>query len=185
MNSMIVLAHPSRESLNYSLYQGLCNKIQRQDLFPHDLYREDFPCILPVEEIQRGISTDDLIGQHQRELIQSDRIILLYPDWWSMPPAILKGWLDRVLTAEVAYSWQGEEFMEKNKNPLLKGKKIHIIVTADGALDFYWLKKLWGEKIWGYCGAEAKLYLFDNLKDQPYKSVQKQMQAILSGLLVE
>jgi NAD(P)H dehydrogenase (quinone) len=37
------------------------------------------------------------------EIAVADGIIIVHPNWWGMPPAILKGWIDRVLRPEVAY----------------------------------------------------------------------------------
>jgi len=35
----------------------------------------------------------------------ADGIVFVHPDWWGMPPAILKGWIDRVLRSGVTYQF--------------------------------------------------------------------------------
>jgi putative NADPH-quinone reductase len=60
----------------------------------HDLYAEGF------EPVRGG---DALVGQHRAELAAADLVVICHPNWWSMPPAMLKGWIDRVFVPDVAY----------------------------------------------------------------------------------
>ena len=46
---------------------------------------------------------DELLAAHQREIREADGIIVIHPNWWGQPPAIMKGWVDRVLRVGVAY----------------------------------------------------------------------------------
>ena len=48
---------------------------------------------------------DDLTALHQREIKEADGIVVVHPNWWGQPPAILKGWVDRVLREGVAYGF--------------------------------------------------------------------------------
>ena len=48
-----------------------------------------------------------MIRVHCQELAVAEGIIVIHPNWWGMPPAILKGWVDRVIRTGVAY-----EFLE-------------------------------------------------------------------------
>ena len=59
------------------------------------------------EEIARDAPLDDMIRVHCQELAIAEGIIIIHPNWWGMPPAILKGWVDRVIRPGVAY-----EFLE-------------------------------------------------------------------------
>lgn len=45
---------------------------------------------------------DDL-AREQEKFLAADRLIMIFPLWWGGPPAILKGWIDRVLACGVAY----------------------------------------------------------------------------------
>ena len=44
-----------------------------------------------------------LVASHCEELARADGIIIVHPNWWGAPPAVLKGWVDRVFRPEVAY----------------------------------------------------------------------------------
>ena len=43
------------------------------------------------------------IRQHCDEIAEADGIVVVHPNWWGQPPAMLKGWIDRVLRVGVAY----------------------------------------------------------------------------------
>jgi NAD(P)H dehydrogenase (quinone) len=44
------------------------------------------------------------------EIAKADGIIIIHSDWWGRPPAILKGWIDRVIRPGIAY-----RFLEGDK----------------------------------------------------------------------
>jgi NAD(P)H dehydrogenase (quinone) len=69
-----------------------------------------------------------------------DYLIFQFPLWWTEPPAILKGWFDRVFAKEFAYD-NGATY-EKG---LLKGKKALLSFTTAGGPDIYGSGKLKGE----------------------------------------
>jgi putative NADPH-quinone reductase len=62
---------------------------------------------LPYKEIPRNAKLPSIIKKHCEEIKRADGIIIIHPNWWGQPPAILKGWIDRVIRPGVAY-----EFME-------------------------------------------------------------------------
>lgn len=78
---------------------------------------------------------DDQIRAYSEEVSALDILGVVHPDWWSAPPGLLKGWLDRVFRPGIAYDWQGEEFTEKQHVPLLTGKRLFVFVTTDRAAD--------------------------------------------------
>ncbi len=50
---------------------------------------------------------DPLVARYQAELVAADRLLVVHPNWWGKPPAVLAGWLDRVLAPGVAYKLEG------------------------------------------------------------------------------
>ena len=72
-----------------------------------DLYAEDFAPAMSAEE-RRAYPTDSPICSPQvarhAELVRwADALVFVYPTWWAGPPAVLKGWLERVLVPGVAF----------------------------------------------------------------------------------
>ncbi len=137
-----------------------------------DLYSEPFPPLMPLEEISRGGTTDSLVLEHQKNLVKADRLLLFYPDWWGMPPAVLKGWIDRTLATETAYRWEGEDFLEKEWVPLLGEKEAVVFVTADGVLNESWLRELWDGKVFGKCGMSLSLRILDRIRERSYGEIR-------------
>jgi NAD(P)H dehydrogenase (quinone) len=82
-----------------------------------------------VQAEQRRVSeTGTLAGHVVEELEHMDRadlLILQYPMWWHMPPAILKGWFDRVLAYGAAYTSS-----KRFENGRFVGKRAMLSVTV-------------------------------------------------------
>lgn len=62
----------------------------------HDRYKENFDPITKYPEIRKGASLEKVIREHCNEIGVADGIIVVHSNWWGQPPAILKGWVDRV-----------------------------------------------------------------------------------------
>ena len=109
MNVSVILAHPAAGSLNHAIADTVVERLRSNghDVFFHDLYRERFDPILVSAEIPRDAELPDAIAQHCAELARADGIVVVHPNWWGQPPAILTGWVDRVIRPGVAY-----EFLE-------------------------------------------------------------------------
>ena len=70
----------------------------------------------------------------QQRLSAADVLVLVYPTWWFSLPAILKGWFDRVWTANFAFV-PGTPI-----RPLLTGLKSVLVVTTLGSP--WWIDRL-------------------------------------------
>lgn len=73
-----------------------------------DLYAEDFDPCLGTDEHRRYLDVaadhpDPVIRRHIELVRRARCLVLVYPTWWSGLPAILKGWLERVLLPGVAF----------------------------------------------------------------------------------
>ena len=128
-----MLCHPFERSFCRAIADALREGLSRtsaQSTF-HDLYAEAPDPVLTGADIARRFSLDDQIRAYSDEVVASDLLAIVHPDWWSATPALLKGWLDRVFRPGIAYDWQGEEFTEKQHVPLLSGKRLYVFVTTD------------------------------------------------------
>ncbi|MBO3103887.1 NAD(P)H-dependent oxidoreductase [Cellulomonas fengjieae] len=108
---LLLLAHPRSDSYNHALAHRLRAALEREGAqVPfHDLYAERFDPLLRPEEsyvVGRGLDVSDsdpLLALHRAEVAAADALAVVHPNWWGKPPAILAGWLDRVLLPGVAY----------------------------------------------------------------------------------
>jgi putative NADPH-quinone reductase len=109
MRVSIILAHPDPGSFNHAIAEKASGTLESNghDVVFHDLYREGFDPVLTQEEIPKTAPLGPVIQNHCEEIHSADGIIIIHPNWWGMPPAILKGWVDRVIRPGVAY-----EFLE-------------------------------------------------------------------------
>jgi NAD(P)H dehydrogenase (quinone) len=122
----------------------------------HDLYAEKFDPILSHEEITSNFGEiDPAVKRHCEEILSADGYVVVHPNWWAMPPAILKGWIDRVVRQGVAY-----EFTAQGVNGLLKGRKAVVFTTSntprEEELRLFGdpLENLWKTCVFGFCGVE-------------------------------
>jgi len=124
MHAHFVLAHPEPQSLNAHLVHSGAAALEKAgwSVSVSDLYAMGFdPCERPehfahphnparfdVQAEQRhATDTFTLPGVVSDELALMDRadlLVLQYPMWWRLPPAMLKGWFDRVLAYGAAYT---------------------------------------------------------------------------------
>jgi NAD(P)H dehydrogenase (quinone) len=139
VRATIVLCHPLERSFCRAVADALRKGIDADACSPgggapvtfHDLYAELPDPILTGAEIARRFSMDEQIQRYSAEVVQTDHLWFVHPDWWSGPPALLKGWIERVFRPGIAYDWRGEEFTEKRHVPLLTGKELSLFVTTD------------------------------------------------------
>ena len=107
MKISLILAHPDGESFNAALAQRCRQELSANGhtVFFHDLYAERFNPILPAAEIRREAELPPDLRVHCDEISAANGIIIVHPNWWGQPPAILKGWIDRVIRPGIAYEF--------------------------------------------------------------------------------
>jgi NAD(P)H dehydrogenase (quinone) len=155
----VILCHPLPGSFNHAVAQRVTATLAERGHCPrlHDLYAEGFDPVLPGEELRRGVSFDSRVLEHAEELAGCGGLIVVHPDWWGLPPALLKWWVDRVFRPGVAYEFEGEEFLKKRKIPLLSGKRALVFATTHAGADddSGLVEQFWRRAVFAYCGFEA------------------------------
>jgi NAD(P)H dehydrogenase (quinone) len=158
----VILGHPDVNSFNYAIARTVVGTLKKNNytVHFHDLYRENFPSCIPAAEIPSQAELAPGILDYCREISRSDGIIIIHPNWWGMPPAILKGWVDRVLRAGVAYKFLEGDNGEGVPEGLLRAKAALVFNTSNtpearekekfgDPLD-----TIWKNCIFGLCGIE-------------------------------
>ncbi|MBI4797959.1 MAG: NAD(P)H-dependent oxidoreductase [Desulfarculus sp.] len=150
----LILAHPDPKSFNAALAQAA-----RQALLAlghqinfHDLCAEGFDPLLPAGEIARQADLPSSIQTHCQELAVAQGLIVVHPNWWGMPPAILTGWLDRVLRPGVAYEFLEGDSGEGVPRGLLRVQTALILNTSN--TEARREQEVFGdplERIWRHC----------------------------------
>ncbi len=133
MNLSIILAHPNPGSFNHAIANTAMATLRQNghEVRLRDLCQEHFDPILPAAEFAKDAVLAAALDQHCREIAAADGIIIVHPNWWGMPPAILKGWIDRVLRPEVAYRFVPNDHGEGVPVGLLKSRSAVVFNTAN------------------------------------------------------
>ncbi|MBN1837549.1 MAG: NAD(P)H-dependent oxidoreductase [Spirochaetales bacterium] len=159
MDVQVILCHPLPGSFNHVVAERVTATLVEQGHAPrlHDLYAEGFDPVLPPEELRRGVSFDARVLEHAEELAACGGLVAVHPDWWGLPPALMKGWVDRIFRPGVAYEFEGEEFLRKRKVPLLSGKRALVFACTDTTAeeDPGVLEAFWRQAVFAYCGLEG------------------------------
>jgi putative NADPH-quinone reductase len=120
----------------------------------HDLYEEKFDPVLPHDEITKGSERSPTVTKHCDEAVSADGFVVVHPNWWGQPPAILKGWIDRVFAQGVAYEFgEGGAVIEH-----FQGKRAVVFTTSNTPREMELerfgdpLENLWKNCIFAFCG---------------------------------
>jgi NAD(P)H dehydrogenase (quinone) len=157
---LVILAHPDMGSFNFAIARQCVDRLSGNGYRPifHDLYRERFDPILPAEEIPEDGTVDPAVECHCKELTRASGLVIVHPNWWGMPPAILTGWIDRVFRPGVAYRFREGDSGEGIPDGLLAGKKALVFNTSNTAPEREAavfgdpLAAFWRTSIFGFCG---------------------------------
>ncbi len=162
MKILVILAHPDENSFNHAIAEVALTTLREsghQVVF-HDLYREEFPPALPSWEISRSASLPPLVSAHINDLVSADGIIIVHPNWWGQPPAILKGWIDRVIRPGSAYEFNEGDSGAGIPNGLLKAGAALVFTTSNTAEERESsvfgdpLETIWKNCVFGLCGVK-------------------------------
>ena len=133
MKILVVLAHPDPGSFNHAIAAAAAGALREcgHEVAVHDLYREGFDPILPAREISGEACLDAAVRKHCDDLASADGIVVVHPNWWGMPPAILKGWIDRVVRPGVAYRFLEGDGGEGVPVGLLRARAAIVFNTSN------------------------------------------------------
>lgn len=160
MNILVILGHPRKESFCHAISNAVVPMLAQlgHEVVLHDLYEEKFDPVLHQHEIPKDAAVCAEIGKYCREIAEADGIVIIHPNWWGQPPAILKGWIDRVIRPGVAYEFLVGDSGEGVPRGLLNAKAAIVFNTSN--TDAKREKKvfgdpldtLWKNCIFGLCG---------------------------------
>jgi NAD(P)H dehydrogenase (quinone) len=101
-----------------------------------DLYATAFAPALSAEELQSYPDPEALpaaLDAHAEALLWAEGVIFLHPTWWSGPPAILTGWVQRVWRPGIAF-----HATQTGLRPGLPQIRLIGVITSLGAARWQW-----------------------------------------------
>ena len=138
LSHLIVLGHPNPHSLNAAIAQQYEETVRAnyQEAVVRDLYALGFDPLL--KEPERTASETERVADDVRvelDLIERcDMLSFVFPLWFGMPPAMIKGYVDRVLGAGFRTN-----DVEKARRGVFQGKRLAVLTTSASTLP--WLEE--------------------------------------------
>lgn len=132
------LAHPRPGSFNHAVFDAVVEELRGRGatVLAHDLCAEGFTPLLSADEtgtVEAAARTHDAqVALHRTEVATLDAMVFVHPNWWGMPPAVLTGWVQRVLAPGVAYKLGTAEGEPAG---LLKAGRALVLNTSDTPAD--------------------------------------------------
>ena len=163
MRVTVLLGHPYEDSFNAAIAHAVVAALTDNGHIAvfHDLNGEGFDPVLRGGELAGGVTDDPLVLRHQREIREADGIIVIHPNWWGQPPAILKGWVDRVLRENVAYRFPAGDSGGGLPIGLLKAGVGLVFNTSntpeerENSVFGDPLERIWKDCIFAFCGVAS------------------------------
>jgi NAD(P)H dehydrogenase (quinone) len=138
MKHAVILGHPNPHSFNATIAHTFCDALHHRghvaDL--RDLYGIKFDPLMQVQELpdDKAFGPAPEVVAERARLHDVDAFTFIYPLWFNAPPAIIKGYVERVFGMGFGY---GPRKQGANP-PLLVGRKLLSITTSGAPAE--WLK---------------------------------------------
>lgn len=137
MRTLIILGHPDKNSLCARLADSYEKGAKEKggDVKRVNLIDLKFDPILRYGYNRAQNLEPDLI-EAQRLIKWANHLVFVYPVWWSAPPALLKGFIDRVFLPDFAFKYRENNF---NIDKLLTGRSARMILTSNAPVVWLYL----------------------------------------------
>lgn len=133
MNILIVFNHPYEgsycNSLLDSVKKGLEMASHSIDLIHLD--KENFNPVMSAQDLKAFRDkkpVDRQVIGYQERLKNADHLIFIFPIWWELMPALMKGFIDKVIFPGLAYDYVNSS--NTRMKPLLNNIKGVTVITT-------------------------------------------------------
>ena len=134
MKILLILGHPNQTSFCNAILEQYANGADKAEIEILRLGQLYFNPISQGYTVPMPLEPDlELAQQH---IAWADHLVFVYPTWWGDMPALLKGFLDRVLMPGFAFKYKKDSIWWDR---LLQGKTARIITTMDGTSWWHYL----------------------------------------------
>ena len=144
MRFLVVFCHPSKTSFSAALYTRTRDTLQNSghEVRSIELYQDKFDPVLSLDEWNTYLDYTDknlsAVKDHVDKLIWAEGMVFVFPTWMYGPPALLKGWLERVWLPGVAFEIPtGKQKVAQGK--LRNIKRFCVITTSGSPRWWLWL----------------------------------------------
>ena len=126
----VILCHPDPASFNRAIAETYARAVREigHEVVLRDLYAMGFDPVLKAGErpTVEGFRIGDDVRAEMELLADCDLFVLVYPIWFGTPPAMLKGYVERVLGAGI----NPRDVEERSGRSFLAGKRLVSFTTS-------------------------------------------------------
>ncbi|GHT25855.1 NAD(P)H dehydrogenase (quinone) [Planctomycetales bacterium] len=159
MQILLIVAQNKKSCFNHGITERAAAVLKElgHTVFIHDLYAEHFDPVLPLGE--DSLPENDLpqvIQDYLAEVRSADGLIFVHPNWWGSPPAVLRGWVERVFRQGSVYN-----FTPQGPVSYIGGKTVQVFSTSntprDIELNVYHdpIQNFWETVVFGLLGCKS------------------------------
>ena len=160
--ALVVVSHPDPDSLNHALASAIATAWDSLGIETRlvDLHALGFDPVISQEEARGRATTNAGVQEQIALLVESALVAVVHPNCWGSPPAMMKGWMDRVFAPGAAYAFAKGEDDGQAPAGLFHGKRALVLntsnTTAKRELEAFGdpLERIWRDCLLGYCGFE-------------------------------
>lgn len=146
MKTLIVFYHPYKGSYCRAILGAVQEGLKRGG-HPHktiDLLRDAFDPVMYEKDLEAfavygrtgditDSNVDPIVLHYKKKLEWAERIVMIFPIWWMNMPAMMKGFVDKVIFPGVAYNMEGQQLVSR----LHSLKEVTVISTMNTPADVY------------------------------------------------
>jgi putative NADPH-quinone reductase len=140
---LLVTAHPCPDSFGAGLARAAREALATagHQVRLRDLYAEGFDPVIREQEWRDYFgdvaASEARLADHLADLRWAEGLVLVYPTWWYGPPAMLKGWFERVWLPGVTFEVPKAKFGRITRK--LDNIRLFVAVTTSGS-PWWWLR---------------------------------------------
>jgi putative NADPH-quinone reductase len=193
---LVTIGHGKTESLGHHLARVALGALDEAgaDHRLQDLLADGFDPVLRLPARARhaprvAADEDALVHRYQEDVLWADRHLVVHPAWWFSPPAILTGWVERVLAEGVAFDQPPDSPPEGR----LAGRRVLVVQTFQAsrtveALVARGLAAAWWKRgVFGALGAEEvrrfAVHSVGELTDPALARIERRLRRAVHGLV--
>lgn len=174
MKHLIIFSHLNPKSFTKAIVDKVVEvgTAKGHEIKVIDLYADKFNPVLEFPDIQgmfMGGETPADVKAYQELMLWADHYTVVYPMWWGQMPAMLKGFMDRVLANKFAF-----EYGPEGPKGLLTNRTARVIINTGTPNELYAQtgmhdaqKRVNGPGLFGFCGIEAEFTFFGTVATGP------------------
>ncbi len=140
MNVVIVFNHPYHGSFCNAILEAVTTGLEKAnhtvDLIHLD--KDGFNPVMSASDLKAFVNrsaVDPTVIEYGKRLENADHLIFIFPIWWELMPAMMKGFIDKVIFPGMVYDYS-EKGMMKKKITRIQG--VTVITTMNTPRILYW-----------------------------------------------